>query len=73
MSRKQMIAIEKHFMQQWENPPKPFNPDFDPKAKDRSSKVTASMEQDFFYDNHTREECRLEYLRRYDLLKEGGQ
>lgn len=56
---------------QWKNPPSGFNPDHDPKAKERYAQVSASMESDGFYSNHTREECRLEWRRRYDLLKSG--
>lgn len=67
-----MKTLEQHFEWLHNNPPIPFNPDFDPKAKDRSSRVTASMEADKFYDNHTREECAIEWRRRYDDLKSKG-
>lgn len=54
------------FEQAWKNPPAPFNPKFDPKAKDRYAAVTKSMEDDDFYASHTREECRDEWRRRYE-------
>jgi hypothetical protein len=54
------------FEQAWKNPPAPFNPLFDPKAKDRFAAVTKSMEADNFYASHSREECRAEWRRRYD-------
>ena len=58
------------FTEQWRNPPMGFNPDFDPRAKKRYAQVTSSMEYDGFYNNHTREECRIEWKSRYDKLKE---
>jgi hypothetical protein len=51
------------------NPPPPFNPNFDPNAAKRYSKVSASMEEDNFYASHTRDECREEWRRRYEELK----
>ena len=57
------------FEEQWRNPPAPFNPLFDPKAKDRYAAVTRSMEKDDYYANHSREECKAEWARRYDALK----
>lgn len=57
---------------QWKNPPPPFNPEFDPQAKDRYAAVTISMEQDDYYATHTPEECHLEWRRRYELLKKNG-
>lgn len=59
----------------WKNGPKslqaimPLNPHFDPNAAKRSKEVTASMEADDFYSNHTREECKEEWARRYEALK----
>ncbi len=41
-------------------------------ASQRFELVTQSMEADDYYRDHTREECRIEWRRRYDLLKEGG-
>ena len=55
----------------WRNPPPPFNPQYDPLAAARYAKVTASMEDDRFYDAHSREECRVEWGRRYDDFKRG--
>lgn len=54
------------------SPPPPFNPLFDPDAEDRYRRVTQSMQDDGFYDNHTREECKVEWGRRYDRLKDRG-
>jgi hypothetical protein len=50
-------------------PPAPFNPDYDPKAKDKFHTVTSSMETDNFYATHTREECKREWAKRYQTLK----
>lgn len=61
------------FQHEWNNPPAPFNPAFDPKAKDRYAAVTASMEADGFYAKHTREECKAEWARRYDAEKAAGR
>lgn len=47
--------------------------EFDPKAKGRSEAVTASMSDDDYYSQHPREECALEWRRRYDKLKEADQ
>jgi len=52
-----------------ENIPAPFNPLVDHKAAGRYSKVTRSMEVDGWYSNHSREECKVEWARRYDALK----
>lgn len=51
--------------------PAPFNPAYDPGAKDRYARVTGSMEQDGYYDSHTRAECAAEWRRRYDQDKQG--
>lgn len=57
------------FQEEWRNPPAPFNPDFDPEAKDRYARVTASMEADDYYATHTREECKAEWAKRYEADK----
>jgi hypothetical protein len=62
------MSYDAAMAREWANPPAPFNPLYDPKAKDRFSAVTASMESDDFYASHTREECRIEWKRRYDAL-----
>lgn len=54
------------FMEQWRNPPPPFNPNFDPGAKARYTRVTASMERDDYYASHTRDQCKEEWRRRYE-------
>lgn len=64
--------LDKHFEALHNNPPKPFNPDYDPMAKTWSSMVVQSMEKDGFYDNHTREECSIEYRKRFDQFKLQG-
>lgn len=61
-----------YFQSQWQNPPAPFNPLFDPEAKGRYERVTKSMEDDDFYSSHTREECKAEWRKRYDADKEGS-
>ena len=53
----------------WKHPPAPFNPSFDPKAKERFEAVSKSMEADGYYADHTREECKEEWRRRYELLE----
>ena len=53
----------------WQSPPAPFNPAFNPLAKSWGDKAAASMKADGFYDTHTREDCKAEYARRYDLNK----
>lgn len=68
---KRQWALEDHFMFLHQNPPAPFNPDFDPKATERGHKAAQSMETDGYYQNHSRQECASEYRRRYDRLKEG--
>jgi hypothetical protein len=72
MTRKQYDSYSKAMDRQWKNPPSGFNPDYDPKAKERYAQTSVSMENDGFYSNHTREECRLEWRRRYDLFESGG-
>jgi len=59
------------FTSHWRNPPSPFNPDYDPCAKDRYTSVTMSMETDGYYDTHTRDECKTEWANRYTALKNG--
>lgn len=54
------------FEREWREPPSPFNPLFDPGARDRYARVSASMQKDDFHASHTREECRNEWRRRYD-------
>lgn len=61
-----------YFAYHHDNPPPPFNPDFDPGAAERYRKVTESMESDGYYAAHSREECREEWLRRYDELAREG-
>ena len=63
------MTIGEHFDYEWKNPPKPFNPQYDPKAKDRYSQVTASLEECNYYQTHTREECAKEWARRYAALR----
>ena len=52
-----------------DNPPKPFNPLYDVRSLEWMSLTTLSMEKDGYYDNHTRDECQLEYRRRYEAFK----
>lgn len=57
----------------YRNKPVPFNPAYDPKADGRRTRVTASMEADNFYTDHTRPECAAEWRRRYDAEKASGR
>jgi len=59
-----------YFAYHHDHPPAPFNPKADPRAIERYRAVTSSMEKDRFYDNHTRQECKEEWARRYDLIVE---
>lgn len=61
------------FTNEWNNPPKPFNPAYDPKAAGRSKAVSSSMEAGNYYATHTRAECAAEWRRRYDAEKEAGR
>lgn len=64
-----MKSLAAHFEYLHNNPPPPFNPHYDPKAEDWHDRVATSMEKDDFYTNHTREECKAEFGRRYDIIK----
>lgn len=70
MARKSRPADHRGAFAYWhDNPPAPFNPEYDPKAGERYRRVTASMEADGYYGTHTREECKAEWGRRYDDLR----
>ena len=45
-----------------------FNPDYNPNWKQIREQTTASMEEDGYYDTHTREECAAEWKRRYEEI-----
>ena len=62
------MTLGQHFEWLHNNPPPPFNPDYDPKAEARFHQVTQSLVDEGFYKAHTREECKLEWRRRYDQL-----
>lgn len=49
--------------------PPPFNPEYDPKADARFREVSKSMQDDGYYSNHTRQECKEEWRKRYEKLK----
>lgn len=51
-----------------QEPPEPFNPDYDPYAATLMRAVAASMEADGFYDNHSLDECAAEVSRRLAIL-----
>ena len=53
-----------------EHPPAPFNPDYDSQAATKYAQVVAGLEDDGWYANHTREECKAEWRRRYESLTE---
>ena len=65
-AQKASLDLHKLFEELWNNPPPPFNPDYAPNAKQRYADVTHSMEADAFYDTHTREECKIEWRKRYE-------
>jgi len=65
----QFNNLEALFKEQHDNPPAPFNPDYDPKAKDRYRQVTKSMQEDDYYNTHSQEECKAEWHKRYNNLK----
>ncbi len=71
--RKPHQQLADFFEAQHNNPPKGFNPSFNPKASEISREVVKSMEADGFYTRHSREECSLEYRKRYDARLNGGQ
>lgn len=48
--------------------PPPFNPRADANGAARYAMVTGSMTADDYYNTHTREECKTEWKRRYELL-----
>lgn len=65
MPRRDTLAD--HFERLHANPPPSFNPAFDPTARARSDAVARAMEEEGFYDTHTRQECAEEYCRRMSL------
>lgn len=69
MSETQIAWVKRHYLPRAFFPevPKHVAPTYDPKAKKRAEQVTASMEADDFYAGHSREECAVEWRRRYDL------
>jgi len=64
--------IAQHFAFHHANPPAPFNPDYNPNAKNWGNIASQSMMDDGFYANHSREECATEWRKRYDALKAQG-
>lgn len=69
MNTKTRNALEAYFHHAHGNPPAPFNPEFDPLAAPRSTRAARTMQEDGFYDTHTREECALEHRRRVEQYK----
>ena len=67
---KKAAPLGVHFQFLWDNPPAPFNPDYDPKADARFHQVTQSLEAEGWYASHTREECKAEWGLRYKLLSQ---
>ena len=57
------------FWYQHNFPPDPFNKDFETRAAEWYSKVSTSMQTDNYYQQHTQQECKEEWARRYALLK----
>lgn len=66
------MTLAEYFERLHNNPPPPFNPEFNPSSVDWFREVAHSMEMDGFYDGHSREECSIEFRRRYEILKAGG-
>lgn len=72
MKMKPHQELAKHFEHLHNNPYPPLNPEYDPRAKNWSLEATQSMEQEGFYDTHSREECAIEWRRRFDFLKQSA-
>lgn len=66
------MTLEEYFERLHNNPPPPFNPEFNSNSVDWFREVVHSMEIDGFYDKQSREECSIEFRRRYEILKAGG-
>lgn len=62
--------LDKTFEYHHNNPPAPFNPDYWVGSKNCYAVTTASMEDDNFYSSHTREECAVEWKKRYELNRD---
>lgn len=52
----------------WGLVPKPFNPDYNPLAIVAHQNTVKSLIADNFYENHTREECKLEFKVRCGIM-----
>jgi len=50
----------------WKTGPGPLNPEYKSASSEVCGIVTASMDCDDFYYNHTREECSVEWIKRYE-------
>jgi hypothetical protein len=66
------MTLEKYFERLHNNPLPPLNPEFNPNSVDWFREVAHSMEIDGLYDKQSREECSIEFRRRYEILKAGG-
>lgn len=64
-----MTQLEQHFQHQHDNPPPPFNPDFESQSYARLCEAARSMEADGFYATHSRIECAAEIRKRCADLK----
>lgn len=51
-----MKALGQFFLSQWDNPPAPFNPAYNP-AGLTVEQAAQQLEAEEYYDTHTREEC----------------
>ena len=60
--------LVEHFEHQHNNPPAPFNSAYNPNAAGYYKQVSKSMEEDGFYDSHSRVECAIEWRKRFDFL-----
>ena len=61
------MNIKAHFEALHNNPPAPVNPHYNPNAAIASIAVSEEMENEGYYTTHTREECRIEFARRYSV------
>lgn len=66
--KSQHQILTQHFESLHNNPPKPFNPQYNSGYAEVANSVTKNMEEDGYYDTHTREECAAERKRRIDQM-----
>ena len=57
-------AFERAMDYAHEHVPAPFNPHYDPRARQVADQVANEMQDEGFYDCHTRHECAVEFRQR---------